>query len=174
MVNSDVKKQLKMHETDYKATAFSLVSMNTDDAEAYLPKKLKERFFRMTFQQQIQFMSMLMDKMNEVFEENNKYGFGRLLKYTLSCLKKDGEVESLFEEAQKVKDNTYQNEIHAFNEASGANYSDAGYTLLFERNEKGTKVSFVKYPNHERTKQEMDELRGYVEKARERGYYCEF
>ena len=99
-----------MVKQDGKA-GFFVVSVENDDIEFYGDEELQERFFKMKQDIRKCFLSVLANRMGEMFELGDEYGFRKLMQDTLADpdISMDDMIRDAYDaydEAEKENENT--------------------------------------------------------------------
>lgn len=96
-----------MAKADGKAGYF-VVSVDDDDIEFYGDEELQERFFKMRQDIRKCFLSVLANRMEEMFELGDEYGFRKLMQGTLADpdISVDDMIRDAYEEAEKIEKQT--------------------------------------------------------------------
>ena len=72
------------------AKGFQVFTINEEDIENYAPKHIKEGFGKLNEEQKRLFLSTLIDEMYYTLEQDDRYGFKKLMNDTIEACENDG------------------------------------------------------------------------------------
>ena len=89
---------IKAIEAAPEESGFCVMSMDKDDVEAYCLPSEQERYSQLTSEQKKKWLGLMMDKVNEMLELGEDYGFRKMLSQAIDG---DDWMDELFEQAKK-------------------------------------------------------------------------